>query len=174
MSMKNKIPLIVSLGLLVSGAAYAANADKSVSPVQVTFQAPENFTDVREDYTGSDRGRDAILEQLKDHLVAQAAKYLAAGQRLQITVNDVDLAGDFEPWRGMNFQDVRVVKDIYPPRVSLDFKLLDAEGKVISEGKRQLRDLSFQMTVALPSSDPLRYDKEMLSNWLRQEFKRRT
>lgn len=74
----------------------------------------------------------------------------------------------------MNFQDVRVVKDIYPPRVSLDFKLLDAEGKVISEGKRQLRDLSFQMTVALPSSDPLRYDKEMLSNWLRQEFKRRT
>jgi len=67
-----------------------------------------------------------------------------------------------------------VVKDIYPPRVSLDFKLLDAEGKVISEGKRQLRDLSFQMTVALPSSDPLRYDKEMLSNWLRQEFKRRT
>lgn len=172
--MKNKIPLIVSLGLLVSGAAYAANADKSVSPVQVTFQAPENFTDVREDYTGSDRGRDAILEQLKDHLVAQAAKYLAAGQRLQITVNDVDLAGDFEPWRGMNFQDVRMVKDIYPPRVTLDFKLLDAGGKVVSEGKRQLSDLGYLMNISMPTSDPLRYDKEMLNNWLRQEFKRRS
>jgi hypothetical protein len=174
MSMKNKIPLMISLGLLVSGAAMAATPEKTSAPVQVTFTAPEKFTDVREDYMGSDRGRDALLDQLKEHLVTQGAKYLAPGHRLEIAVTDVDLAGDFEPWRGMNFQDVRMVKDIYPPRVTLDFKLLDAEGKVVSEGQRQLSDLGYLMTVALNTSDPLRYDKEMLSNWLRQEFKRRT
>lgn len=172
--MRNKIPLMVSLGLLVGGAAIAATPDKASAPVQVTFNAPEKFTDVREDYMGSDRGRDALLDQLKEHLVTQGSKYLAQGQRLEIAVTDVDLAGDFEPWRGMNFQDVRMVKDIYPPRVTLDFKLLDAEGKVVSEGKRQLSDLGYLMTVALSTSDPLRYDKEMLSNWLRQEFKRRS
>jgi hypothetical protein len=114
-----------------------------------------------------------VLGELKQHLVTHGAKYLAKGERLQITVTDVDLAGDFEPWRGINFQDIRIVKDIYPPRVDLEFKLLDAEGKVISEGKRQLRDLGYLMGMAMPTSDPLRYDKEMLNDWLRQEFRRK-
>lgn len=170
--MKTKLPLLAFLSLLAAGMATAAAPDKPASAIEVNFVAAEKFTDVKDSDMDTERGREALLEQLKDHLVTHGAKYLAKGQRLQITVTDVDLAGDFEPWRGINFHDIRIVKDIYPPRVSLEFKLIDAEGKVVSEGKRQLRDLSYLMSMAMPTSDPLRYDKEMLSNWLRQEFKR--
>lgn len=170
--MKTKTPLLAFLSLIAAAVAAAAAPEKPVPAIEVTFLNSEKFTDAKDDQMDSDRGREAVLEQLKEHLVTHGAKYLAKGQRLQITVTDVDLAGDFEPWRGINFHDIRIVKDIYPPRVNLEFKLLDAEGKVVSEGKRQLRDLGYLMTMAMPTSDPLRYDKEMLSDWLRQEFKR--
>jgi hypothetical protein len=170
--MKTKLLLIALFGLIATGAALAAKADKPAAPVEVTFIAPEKFTDAKNGAMDSDRGRDAMLDQLKEHLVATAAHYLAPGQRLEIKVTDVDLAGDFEPWRGSRFDDVRIVKDIYPPRVSLEFRLLGADGKVVSEGKRQLQDLGFLLTVALPTTDPLRYDKNLLSDGLRQEFKR--
>jgi len=43
----------------------------------VTFIAPENFRDAKQDAMDSERGRDAILAQLKEHLVTTAAQYLA-------------------------------------------------------------------------------------------------
>jgi hypothetical protein len=171
--MKTKLSLLALLSLAAAGVTVAAAPDKPAPAIEVSFVDAEKFTDAKDSDMGSDRGREAVLEQLKEHLVTHGAKYLAKGQRLQITVTDVDLAGDFEPWRGINFHDIRIVKDIYPPRVELEFKLIDAEGKVVSEGKRQLRDLGYLTTMAMPTSDPLRYDKEMLSDWLRQEFKRK-
>ena len=170
--MKTKLLLTALLGLVAATAAPAAKADKPASPVEVTFIAPENFTDAKEGALDSARGRDALLDQLKAHLVTTAAQYLTTGQRLEIKVTDVDLAGDFEPWHGSTFNDIRIVKDIYPPRINLEFRLLGADGKVVSEGKRQLRDLGYLLTATLPASDPLRYDKQVLSDWLRQEFKR--
>lgn len=172
--MKIKLPLLAVLGLVPFSAAVAASPDKAASPVQVTFVAPEKFTDVKDYYLDTERGRDALLEQLKEHIVTRAAKLLTVGQRLEITVTDVDLAGDFEPWRSPNFDDVRFVKDIYPPRINLEFRLLGADGKVITEGKRHLQDLGYLQTITIPTWDPLRYDKEMLSDWLRREFKHAT
>lgn len=169
--MKIKLSLITLLGLVVGGAALAASTDKVAAAVTVTFVAPENFTDVKDGYMDTERGRDARLDELKQHITTRAARYLSAGQRLEITVTDVDLAGDFEPWRGINFDDIRIVKDLYPPRVSLQFRLLNADGMVVREGKRQLQDLGYLMTVGRSAQDPLRHDKGMLSDWLRQEFK---
>jgi hypothetical protein len=170
--MKTKLSLMVVLGLVAVGAAVAASADKPAPAVEVTFVAPEKFTDAKQDYMDTDRGRDAILSELKDHLQKRGAKYLSANQRLEIKVTEVDLAGDFEPWRGPHFHDVRIVKDLYPPRVHLEFRLIGDDGQVLTEGKRQLRDIGYMMTMAMPTSDPLRHDKEMLTSWLRQEFKR--
>jgi len=81
------------------------------------------------------------------------------------------MAGDFEPWRGAQFQDVRVVKEIYPPRINLSYKLTDASGAVVKEGEESLRDTSFMLTTTpIPNNDSLRYEKALLDNWLRREF----
>lgn len=119
----------------------------------------------------SERARDDYLRLLKEHLQERVPQQIPEGTKLTITISDVDMAGDFEPWRGVQFHDVRIVKEIYPPRINLSYKLTDASGAVIKEGEEQLRDTSFMLTTTpIPSNDSLRYEKALLDNWLRREF----
>ncbi len=103
--------------------------------------------------------------------LAFAYRILPKDQHLSVTITDVKLAGDFEPWHGPDFHDVRVVKSIYPPRVKLSFTLTDANGNVIESGDRELRDLAFlNRGTSVRSNQPYRYEKRMLSDWLKREF----
>ena len=97
---------------------------------------------------------------------------LPAGQQLAVTLTDIKLAGAFEPWRGPQFDDVRIVKDIYPPRIDLRFTLKSADGAILAEGERTLRDVGFLTRGMANTSDPLRYEKRMLDDWLNREFVR--
>ena len=160
-------------GLAAAHAGFAAgSAASSDDRTEVIFSHPEKFADVRNTYAENDRDRDAILGQLKDYLVQRSKDYIPAGQKLVITVTDVDMAGDFEPWRGPQMTDVRIVKDIYPPKVDLEFRLTGADGKVVKEGKRQLRDLAFMMKANTAANDNLRFEKALLDEWLRADFPR--
>ena len=117
-------------------------------------------------------GRKANLNQIREYLVSRANKRLAEGQKLTVTFTDIDLAGDFEPWRGPEGMDIRVVKDIYPPRMDLEFKLTGPDGAVLKEGKRQLRNLAFMSTLSINQNDALRFDKALLDDWLQSELGR--
>ncbi|MGH6821656.1 MAG: DUF3016 domain-containing protein, partial [Methylocella sp.] len=97
--------------------------------------------------------------------------HLKPGQHLTVRITDIDLAGAFEPWHGPDFDHIRILKEIYPPAMKLEFQLTGPDGKVVTGGKRELRQLGYQMTTELPTWDPLRYDKEMLRSWLWREFK---
>ena len=169
----HRLLLSVLAGLAAISPVFASEPTaKTDDRTEVIFLHPENFSDVRDSYTGSDKGRDGILQQLKDYVVRRANAYVPAGQQLIITVTDVDLAGDFEPWRGPTMTDIRVVKDIYPPKIDLDYKLTGPGGKVVKEGKRQLRDLAFLMKLSINRDDPLRFEKALLDDWLRADFPR--
>lgn len=142
--------------------------------VTVIFDHPENYTDVRDNSTDfeNERGRDRFLPFFKEYIEQRAGKLLPAGQKLTVTFTNIDLAGDFEPWRGIAFHDVRIVKDLYVPRMTFGFTVTDEGGQVVKEGERKLLDGAFQMRItgAGFNSDPLRYEKEMLNDWLRKEF----
>lgn len=159
---------LAAVSTMVSG--YAAVATEARA--EVIFSQPEKFTDVRDAYSASDKGRQANLDLIKDYLMSRANRYVPEGQKLTVTFTDIDLAGDFEPWRGPQGMDIRVVKDIYPPRMDLEFKLTDAGGAVVKEGKRQLRDLAFMSKLSINTNDSLRFDKALLDDWLTSEFGR--
>ena len=112
----------------------------------------------------------ANLDELKRYLEMRAPGLLPAGQKLSVTLTDVDMAGEYEPWQQPGVNDVRIVKDLYPPRIDLEFKVTDAAGAVVKEGKRQLRDLSFMMKLSLRRDDPHRYEKALLDDWLRKDL----
>ena len=65
----------------------------------------------------------------------------------------------------------RIVRDIYPPRMTVQFRHLGADGRVIAEGERKLTDPAFLIgATPIDSSDPLRFEKRMIDSWLRREL----
>ncbi|HVT74110.1 MAG TPA: DUF3016 domain-containing protein [Lacunisphaera sp.] len=163
------------LAVLAGGAALGrAAAASPAKNVDVVFSHPEKFTDVKENSTDfeNERGGANVFPQLRELIENQAAALLPAGQKLTVTFTDIDLAGDFEPWRGPRFDDIRIVKDIYVPRMTLSFTLTDADGRVLKQGERRLVDLGFQTRITRAfQDDPLRYEKDMLADWLQSEFR---
>ena len=167
-----RLLLVSALALVGVGAVWALDPVKGPSRVEVVFFEPDKFTDVRDSYMGSDKGRDSTLDLLKEYLTTRGVRGLLPGQKLAITFSDVDLAGDFEPWRGGQWGDVRIVKDIYPPRLVLAFRLTDADGAIVKEGKRDLRDMAFMMKLTMGfRDDPLRHEKALLDDWLSVELR---
>lgn len=175
----------VALAVIACGAAgltpalaTTAPASGSTTPsaaaaqarVSVTYVNPEGFSEARQ-FGQQDRFNGTrYLEPLKAHLIKRATRMLPPGDRLEVTITDIKLAGGYEPWRGPNLMYVRFMKDIYPPRIDLTFKLIDSNGKVLREGSRKLRNLGYlQSSVASPGdTDPLRYDKALIDSWLRR------
>jgi hypothetical protein len=150
----------------------AADTPRPSPPsVLVTFDHPEKFTDVKDAYIPTEKGRDGILAQIREFVESRAKSYLRPGQKLEVNFTDIDLAGDFEPRLGPRLRDVRIVKDLYIPRFDFTFKLTGTDGKVINEGKRALIDPGFMMRSAFPPSDPLRFEKDILGDWLRKDVK---
>lgn len=139
--------------------------------ISVRWEDPAQFTDIRYSRNQWEARRGNWVEELATHLRDRAQKRLPAGQRLDVVITDIKRAGSYEPWRGIAFDDVRIIRDIYPPRMTLTFKRIGADGQVIAEGERKLSDMGFLMgTTTVRNSDPLRYEKSMIDRWLAREL----
>lgn len=156
--------------LLTATSSIHATTDTRTA-VSVSYDHPEKFTEARETRAfAPSRLDDDYLKTLSDYIQKQAAKKLSHGEQLHIVITNVDLAGSYEPWLGPRLSDVRIVKDIYPPRIDLRFRLTDANGTVIQQGERKLRDPAFMYDQPGLSSgaDSLRYEKNLIDRWLRR------
>jgi len=166
--MKTRLILSLLAGLALLAGCASPNAAPAKTPTNVTvqFQDPDKFTDVREN--NSTITSTYYLDSLRDYLVKTASPLLADGQQLSITITDIDLAGENlfnQPHM------IRIMKDIYTPKVKLSFRLVDAGGKAVKEGERQLIDLNYLLQVGrLGSNEPLYYDKVQLEHWIKAEF----
>lgn len=161
----------VLLGLTAIGSAWADTATPTNAKVKVDLLNPEKFTDVRDAFQPTDKGQLANAEAVRDYIAQKTADYVPDGCTLTVSVTNIDLAGDFEPWGKPGAADVRIVKDIYPPRIDLSFKLVDAAGHVLKEGARELRDLNYLMKINIRSTDSYRHEKALIDDWVRQDFK---
>lgn len=139
--------------------------------VSVRWEDPAQFSEIRYSRNRAEARRGNWVEQLAAYLRERAQKRLPAGQRLDVDILDVQRAGNYEPWRGIAFADIRVIRDLYPPRMTLTFKRIGTDGQAIAEGERKLSDMGFLIGAnAVRSSDPLRYEKNMIDRWLAREF----
>ena len=160
------------LGLALACAlAPAAWAQDAAAAARVNVEVGD-FSQMRElkHLSGMQRrDTEQSIQALAKWLQHQAARRLPAGETLQVTLRDVDLAGDYEPGRTDGY-DIRVVKDLYPPRIELEYRLDDADGKPLRQGEATLRDTGFLFGIGPMGSDPLRFEKRMLDDWLRGQF----
>jgi len=161
-------PLFIA-GLLLAGCTTPTPSNGvTAADVTVEFQNPDNFRDVRDSLGGSTD--ENALAALRTWLQENAPARLSAGQKLRVTFTDIDLAGDFLP--GANVDRVRIIRSVYIPRMELSFAVTDAAGQVVKQGTRTLTNLDFQATGRRIGSDQaFFYDKMLLEDWLRKEFK---
>ena len=61
-------------------------------------------------------------------------------------------------------------RELYPPHIVLGFELVNSAGNVIKAGKRDLTDINYQLRSVYLREDVLRYEKDILRDWLRAEF----
>ncbi|MDI9237739.1 DUF3016 domain-containing protein [Lysobacter sp. LF1] len=177
----NLRPLLLALALLAAvGAADArvrnvtdANAPRALpteGPVSVRWGDPAKFSEVRYSGNRTEAARGNWVEELAVYLRDRAATRLPEGQRLDVDIVDIRRAGAYEPWRSPDLQFTRIIRDLYPPRMTLNVTLTGADGQVITQGERTLRDSAFLMGDSPNDSDPLRFEKRMIDRWLRQEL----
>lgn len=176
------LPLLAALALgatacASSGASgmLAPDAPRALAaggPVSVAWADPAGFAEFRFSSNRWAAAQGNWLQDLAEYMRERAEPLLPPGQRLELTIIDVDRAGEYEPARQPQMQDARIVRDIYPPRMTVEFRRLDAAGNVLAEGQRRLTDPGF-LTHASPfrSDDLLRFEKRIIDTWLRNEFR---
>lgn len=142
------------------------------SPVAVQWTDPAAFSDIRFSGNRWEARRGDWVEQIARYVRQRAERELPPGTTLDVTLRDIRRAGMYEPWRGPELDHVRIVKDLYPPRIDLDFVLRDADGHVVAEGARELRDMGFLNRAGMiGNSDSLRYEKQLVDDWLRRDLR---
>ena len=165
----------VASSVAISTSAFAST--ELPARVQVAWAPPADLTEVQDNPMRYGIMRPADwMQALGDYMRVRADRVLPAGQQLHVTIQDITLAGSFEPWHvhAPGLDDARFVKDIYPPRLKLHYTLMASDGSILREKDVRLLDLGFMQHVGLPTdTDPLRYDKRQILDWLNHEFRAR-
>lgn len=173
--------LVLLVAGLIAGSAFAKTRDvtdpdlprslPAEGAVSVSWTDPAQFTEIRNSRNRWESRRGDWVRKLAEHLRDTAAERLPAGERLDVVITDIRRAGDYEPWRGVSAQDIRIMRDLYPPRITLSFKRYAADGRVIDQGERKLVDAMYlSSSGSFGDSDPLRYEKRLLDSWLRRDL----
>lgn len=169
--MRNKL-LVLTGAILVSFAASASG----VAEVKVGWQNPEKFTDIRP-ASGSKKAYQQRVITEFDKMWSEFAKQLPPGYKFDVVITDLDLAGDVEPMysgygAGRTMDDIRVVKDIYFPKIKLDYVLYDANNVEVAKATGvKIKDMGFMHSGSLGyASREFGYEKQMLEKWFTKEI----
>ena len=158
-----KILLLCGLTMLAADVAQAGE-------VKVEWQEPENFTDIRPANDSRKAYRERVMTKFDGFFSEMAAK-LPEGYQWQVTVTDVDLAGDVDYFIHGAGNALRVIKDIYSPAVKFTYMLRDNHGEEVASGEEKLRDMGFMHSLrSVSGNDEFHYEKQMLQDWFKKEL----
>ncbi len=148
------------------GVSAQTKADANVT---VRFADPAKFSDASfTEWRNDEKSRGEVLASLEAHLRTLGAK-LPAGQSLAIDVTNVDMAGEYEPFR-RSAQQIRVLRSVTWPRIELSYVLSEG-GREVAKGQETVSDMSYQShTPRYFADDRLRYEKAMLDDWFNKRF----
>jgi hypothetical protein len=147
---------------------FCAAAAAHAGTVEVSFDPAAAFADAGE----SRSERAANVGALADHLRSLGARLPGSDQVLRVQLLDVDLAGSVRPV-GRSAQMLRIVRGSADwPQLRLRYTLLEGDRELRS-GEETLSDLNYTWRGAAyggSSSDPLRYEKRLVSDWFEARF----
>lgn len=157
-----KIGLALFIASALTSSVYAGE-------VSITWQTPEKYTDIRPSSETREAFQERVAKELGEVFV-DLAKKLPDDVKWTVTVTDIDLAGDVRPMMRGTANDIRVIKEIYWPRMSLSYRMTDSKGATIAEGQEDIKDMNFMMGMHIPSGHTsFEYEEKMLQDWFRKQ-----
>ena len=158
-----KLLLALSVMAVCSGVAQAGEA-------KVNWGKFDDFTDIVPSHASKELFREELQKEFAlvfNHL----AKKLPDGFELEVTVTDLDLAGDLRPGVWFGAHEVRVMREIYWPRMNFSFELRNEKKEVIATGKEELRDMDYLRRVRMPSGNTsFEFEEKMIQEWFKKKI----
>ena len=153
--------------LCAAGAAAAVPAD-----AKVAFKKDAQFIEESTDRLIRKESAKRLKRALEDELKSAALKCLNEGQLLELALTEVNAQGWIAAVGATARTDMRVVKNSWVIALTFDFRLLDADKKVVDRGSANLRNSGFV------GSDPAdrivteSYPKEraLLTEWFKARY----
>lgn len=156
--------------MLLCGATLLFCTTVQAGEVKVEWQEPEKFTDIRPANDNRKVYRERVIKKF-DGFFSEMAAELPEGYKWQVTVTDIDLAGDVDYFAGGAGNALRIVKDLYSPAIRFNHVLRDKHGEEVISGEEKLRDMGFmQQLRSVNSNEEFRYEKQMLQDWFTKEL----
>lgn len=162
--------------MLLAGAQANAQEEgvEQTSNLNIEFIEPESYTDIRPSNESRSKYRKHVLSSVEEYFTEFAAT-LPAGQSLEVKVMDIDLAGDTRSPRipvGSMMFEVRVMEDIYFPRIKFEYSLKDESGQVVKTDEVNLKDMTYLNRAGLirRNRDAFPYERHMLEKWFEGTF----
>ena len=132
--------------------------------VKVSWQEPDNYTDIREGNELRDSFRQGLFRDF-EMLFTDLARKLPDGYVFDVTVTDVDLAGEVNGMHWGLWPDIRVIKALYWPRMSFDYKLTDSTGQMLASGHEDIKDMAFFERGVQYRLTRFSFEERMLRDW---------
>ena len=136
--------------------------------IEVKWSNPDKYSDIDAGQEHRQHFKDRTFKAFEKHF-AKLAKSLPENQKFVLDITNVDLAGD------VNFggtKRIRIVKDIFFPRMDFSYQLLGADNTVIKGADVALKDMGFLMhTNFRYRNKTLGHEKEMFDDWFNKTFK---
>jgi hypothetical protein len=159
---------IITAGMAFAMLAATPLSVEAAGSVDVNFVNPERYRDIGDRYAGR---RSGVLREVESYFNYLGDRYLKDGQVLSVEVLNIDLAGQYEPWR-FELRDVRIMRDITPPRFRLRYALVD-RGKLLVRAEENVTDMTYLWGTGSTYGDQrLGYEKKMLRDWFSRRFGR--
>ncbi|MCX7205995.1 MAG: DUF3016 domain-containing protein [Proteobacteria bacterium] len=160
-----KMLLGLSLLTLLNSNAWAGEA-------KVIWQNPEKYSDIRASHERQDRFQEKLFKHF-DKVLTELATQLPSDAQLEITVTDFDLAGEIIPRAGNRFNEIRIIKEIYSPKISFSY-VYSYKDQIVS-GTENLRDMNYMSGIGRSSNRAeFEYEEKMIRKWFAKLQKNQT
>jgi hypothetical protein len=162
---------LLAAALFLASPAHAQFPGRADPQVQVRYARPLGFTDAANNI-GPNLPFRGTLTELTRILQFLGRLYLQPGERLDLTVLDLDIAG-IQPLGYGVAGGPRIVTDATPPRIRLAY-VLHQGSRIVAKGVDDVTDPNFLITQNPKfSSGPLYYERRILTDWFEERFKYR-
>jgi hypothetical protein len=156
--------------LLLCSLTALSCAAVQAGEVNVQWQDPEKFSDIRPTNDSRSSYRERVMQKFSGFFQDMATQ-LPDGYQWQVTVTDIDLAGEVDYFATGAGNALRVVKDIYSPAIKFTYVLRDKHGEEVISADEKLRDMGFMYSLRNTRvNEEFHHEKQMLQDWFNKEL----